>query len=94
MYRGKPLFCNYVLPWRASRLGSLAREAKRQLSSLLPDLTPGALRLCARSNTIFLKRAVAVYADEKTLALAAGPAWPSTLDWATFVATVEGQAHG
>ena len=94
VYAGAPLFCNFVLPWKESRHGFLARESRRQLSLLLPDATPGAIRLCPRSNTVFYKRGVALYVDDKSGILLQGPAWPEEHVWADFVLAVEGKAHG
>ena len=79
-FEGKALFCNFVLPWKESRMGFLAREAKRQLGRQMADLPDGSIRLCARSNTIFFRHAVAAYVDEKSMALVAGPAWPREVD--------------
>ena len=94
VHEGATIYCNFVLPWRESRAGYLARESRRQLLPLLGDLTPGALRLCSKSNTLFLKRQVALYVDASNLQLARGPAWPEEHDWNTFIAAVEGKSRG
>ena len=93
-HEGAQIYCNFVLPWKESRAGFLGREARRQALVLLGEPPNGALRLCSRSHTLFLRREVLLHVDATSLQLVRGPAWPEEHEWPDFVAKIEGRSRG